>query len=65
MINRLFARLLTQLLDQETIRRDTYLSGASDLADLERRMRYFESNHAPFSLRHDDRRRDGRDSHYC
>ncbi|HEF5875093.1 TPA: DUF3563 family protein [Burkholderia cenocepacia] len=61
MINRSLARLLAQLLDQETRRRDAYLSGASNLAELERRMRHFESNHAQYFLRSGDRQRDGKD----
>lgn len=33
----------------EIRRRDAYLSESTDLADLERRTRYYESNHNPFA----------------
>lgn len=33
----------------ENQRRDTYLAESTDLADLERRTRYYESNHNPFA----------------
>lgn len=32
----------------ENERRDTYIEASTDLADLERRMRYYESSHTPF-----------------
>jgi hypothetical protein len=32
----------------ENEQRDTYFEASTDLADLERRMRYYESNHSPF-----------------
>jgi hypothetical protein len=33
----------------ENAQRDAYLSASSDLADLERRTRYYDSNHNPFA----------------
>jgi hypothetical protein len=33
----------------ENDRRDTWLEDSTDLADLERRMRYYDSNHNPFA----------------
>jgi hypothetical protein len=61
MISKLLARILKTLIDREYRRRDAYLSAATDLADLERRIKYFESNHAPFSMYYDERPRDRKD----
>ncbi|AJY09563.1 DUF3563 family protein [Burkholderia dolosa] len=61
MLDKFFSRLLATLIVSEDTRRDAYLSRSADLADLERRSRYFEANHSPFSMSYDDRRRDGQD----
>jgi Protein of unknown function (DUF3563) len=45
----------------DNMRRDAYLGAATDLADLERRSRSWEENHAPFSLCHREDLRDWRD----
>jgi hypothetical protein len=45
----------------ENHRRDAYLSAATDLADLERRSRYFEAGHQPFAMSYSDRERNWRE----
>jgi hypothetical protein len=61
MIGELLTTLLARLAAAKNVQRDTYPSASPGLADLERRSRYFEANHAPFCMPYDDRRRDGRD----
>ncbi|MDR7006173.1 DUF3563 family protein [Paraburkholderia strydomiana] len=58
MFKKLMEKFVARLTAAESVRRDTYLSSATDLADLERRSRYFEANHSPYSMYYGDRRRD-------
>jgi hypothetical protein len=64
MFKKLMEKLAARLTAAENMRRDAYLSSATDLADLERRSRYFEANHSPYSMYYGDRRRDSRDREY-
>ena len=49
----MFAKLVRKLEAHfaavEAQRRDAYLASSADLADLERRSRYFDVNHNPFA----------------
>ncbi|WP_322015463.1 DUF3563 family protein [Paraburkholderia sp. J12] len=45
----LASKLETLFTTAENEQRDAYLSAASDLADLERRTRYYDANHNPFA----------------
>ncbi|WP_027797443.1 DUF3563 family protein [Paraburkholderia acidipaludis] len=44
----LASKLEAFLTTAENRHRDTWLDTSTDLADLERRMRYYDSNHNPF-----------------
>jgi hypothetical protein len=57
----LMHKLEAYLIATENRRREAYLSAATDLADLERRSRYFEASHQPFAMSCSDRARDWRD----
>ncbi|SAK86371.1 hypothetical protein AWB77_04598 [Caballeronia fortuita] len=64
MFKKLMEKLVSRLTAAEDMRRDAYLSSATDLAGLERRDRYFEASHSPYSMYYGDRRRDSRDHRY-
>ncbi|HEY1610436.1 MAG TPA: DUF3563 family protein [Paraburkholderia sp.] len=64
MFKKLINKLADRLAAAETMQREAYLGSATDLADIERRSRYFEANHTPFSMYYGDRRRDSRDWEY-
>ena len=60
----MFAKLISMLeahfAAAENKRREAWLASSSDLAELERRSRYFDANHNPFVRSYLDEQRDRR-----
>ncbi|WP_043284245.1 DUF3563 family protein [Paraburkholderia oxyphila] len=60
----MFAMLISKLEAYFAIegdkRRDAYLASSADLAELERRSRYFDTNHNPFAHYYHDEHTDSR-----